>query len=520
MRAPAVVMLFLIVGLGFLGGAALDVWAPPGDPAWWKANALRDAGEHQQAHAAYLGHAEQQGGRLEFLADVLRNHQQWQAVAVGRARVAIPPVTALEARFRATALPGEVELLPHLTGFVSHAQQPEARLEALRELAARRPHVAWANRLLGAALEQRGETALAVDHYVEEGRSVVDHREDLDHAAHLLMRQGMWERAQDLSVMPGVREGLSAAVFYRLAVHARDWPLVARLFLEAHFPSPEPFAVVLAGLAALAWLLFLLRLGQVAQRPRHRLVLALLAFGLGVLSVAPTMVFITWQEEVGRLRLTGNPGPDALYFVIGVGLREELAKLLCAVPLVFLLGRQRTRLEVLTAGALVGLGFAAEENLGYLSHGGTMAALVRYLTANAFHIMLTGNCLLAVHDAVKDFEKRSLDASLTVLRQVLFHGAYDFFLTHDVGGGGMIHLVPFFLAAREFFGSVGEARDSRRDALELREFFILCLAAVTAVTYAYACMYVGPSAAAVQVAGGALGLALVAILFMREMARL
>ena len=104
MRAPAVVMLFLIVGLGFLGGAALDVWAPPGDPAWWKANALRDAGEHQQAHAAYLGHAEQQGGRLEFLADVLRNHQQWQAVAVGRARVAIPPVTALEARFRATAL--------------------------------------------------------------------------------------------------------------------------------------------------------------------------------------------------------------------------------------------------------------------------------------------------------------------------------------------------------------------------------------------------------------------------------
>jgi len=53
--------------------------------------------------------------------------------------------------------------------------------------------------------------------------------------------------------------------------------------------------------------------------------------------------------------------PGLRYNILGIGLREEFAKLCCLLPLMPLLLRQRSELAALLLSACVGLGFAIEE---------------------------------------------------------------------------------------------------------------------------------------------------------------
>ena len=126
------------------------------------------------------------------------------------------------------------------------------------------------------------------------------------------------------------------------------------------------------------------------MRPRVRLPFYVLAFVLGIASVSLTLVFVVLEEVFLKMNETGDPLRDLLFFTFGVGLREEISKLVFFAPLLPLLRRANcTRLDVLICGALVGLGFAAEENLSYLHQGDLSTAMARFLTANFFHMSMT-----------------------------------------------------------------------------------------------------------------------------------
>src|SRR5205823_5797400 len=71
------------------------------------------------------------------------------------------------------------------------------------------------------------------------------------------------------------------------------------------------------------------------------------------------------------------------------------------LPLVPALLRRGSRIEAMTCGALVGLGFAAEENIGYFHRFGAQATLPRFLTANFFHMSLTAVVALSVFDTLR-----------------------------------------------------------------------------------------------------------------------
>src|SRR5207244_7138900 len=113
-----------------------------------------------------------------------------------------------------------------------------------------------------------------------------------------------------------------------------------------------------------------------------------LSFVLGILSIYPTLLAVVTEESIFKFKMVNQPLPDAIYFVAGVGLREELAKLLLFLPLLPALLRRGSRIEAMTCGALVGLGFAAEENIGYFSELAPGVALSRFLTANFLHMPL------------------------------------------------------------------------------------------------------------------------------------
>ena len=149
-------------------------------------------------------------------------------------------------------------------------------------------------------------------------------------------------------------------------------------------------------------------------------------------SVTLTLAIAALEEGLLNMTESGDPIRDALFFTFGVGLREEVSKLVFFLPLLPFLRRYGTRLDVLVCGALVGLGFAAEENLNYLRVGDLSTGMARFLTANFFHMSMTAILAGALDDMLRDgkdegdgVHEASRRRSSTV---AAMHGAYDYCL--------------------------------------------------------------------------------------------
>jgi len=268
---------------------------------------------------------------------------------------------------------------------------------------------------------------------------------------------------------------------------------------------------------ALGWFFFCARLGKLGSRVRFRLPMYGAAFVLGVLSVVPTVLLIAVEEAKLRLVETGDPARDMLFFVFGVGLREESAKLLLFLPLLPILRRWGDKLDVLVCGALVGLGFAAEENLNYLAYDNLQVGLGRFLTANFFHMALTGTLASALDDFIADRERNAESFMRTSLFIVGLHGVYDFLLSHEEYGGTYFAMTAFVFLTKLFLDAVDTARRRADRGITPLHAFVLAVAVVTGVSLAYATAAVGLKAAFLVMGGGLLGEAIIVYVFVRQL---
>ncbi len=124
-----------------------------------------------------------------------------------------------------------------------------------------------------------------------------------------------------------------------------------------------------------------------------------------------------------------------LFWLFGVGLNEEFAKM---VPLLLLLYPRRdftTPYQGLLGAATVALGFAALENLFYLERYGTVTLLTRSVLtvpAHAFFSIPMGVMMAyARHARWEPARYLWLLGGLAV--SVAFHGGYDVWLSMGVG---------------------------------------------------------------------------------------
>jgi RsiW-degrading membrane proteinase PrsW (M82 family) len=233
--------------------------------------------------------------------------------------------------------------------------------------------------------------------------------------------------------------------------------------------------------------------------------------------VFPTVLLIAVEEAKLRLVETGDPARDVLFFVFGVGLREEASKLLLFLPLLPILRRYGDKLDVLVCGAMVGLGFAAEENLNYLASANLHTGLGRFLTANFFHMAMTGTLASALDDFVSDREKHAAAFTRTSLFVVGVHGAYDFLLSHEEYGGTYLAMTAFVFLTRIFLDAVDGARRRADRGLTPLHAFVFAVAVVTGVSLAYAVVAVGVKAAFLVMGGGLLGEAIIVYVFVRTL---
>jgi len=249
-----------------------------------------------------------------------------------------------------------------------------------------------------------------------------------------------------------------------------------------------------------------------------RLWYALVAIPLGVFSVWPTLFWLYWQEQVWNLDESQELIAGIRYFVFSVGLREELAKLLCVLPLMPLLLRLRDELATLIICGCVGLGFAMEENVSYFASSGSTNTIGRFLMANPLHLALTGLGGLAMYRAFRNPQGWALH-SLGVFGTLIFaHGLYDaFIIVPALEEYSIFVTIIFALVVYQFFHELREMREAQRDVVSLSANFLCGVSLLTAATFIYVSATLGTSVAFDTLASGVTGLAVMVYLFLREM---
>lgn len=206
-------------------------------------------------------------------------------------------------------------------------------------------------------------------------------------------------------------------------------------------------------------------------------VLALLAFALGVFSTTITILLIYIEEDLLNLTQGTSVIQGFLFFILGVGLREEFCKLLVFLILIPILIKRHNQLEWLIIPGMVGLGFATEENLSYFLNN-TESLTARFLTANFLHVALTG---LAGESICHYFYNRSrgIEHFLSTFSMVvIIHGLYDSFIGIPQLANSdfsFITSIVFVLTAYLFFGRLKVLRSNSLEAISLTTHFIFGL---------------------------------------------
>jgi RsiW-degrading membrane proteinase PrsW (M82 family) len=274
-------------------------------------------------------------------------------------------------------------------------------------------------------------------------------------------------------------------------------------------------ATALAALTGACWLAFAIQAIQPRGWRDGRLWLPLVAAALGVLSIWPTRFLILWQEHNWGLVESEQFANSVRFFVLGVGLREELSKLLCFLPLLPWAVWRRDELAALILASCVGLGFAMEENVNYIYASAGTGTLTRLLMPAPLHMAMTGLVGLAAYRACVWPKEWGPLFVATFGVVVLAHGLYDVLVgMPDYGFFGML---IFVVLVRQFFKELRPNQALRVESVSLTANFLFCVSTVAAATFVYLSAAVGFQVASDMLVMSIAGQAIMVYLFLREM---
>jgi RsiW-degrading membrane proteinase PrsW (M82 family) len=386
---------------------------------------------------------------------------------------------------------------------------PQARQE-LETAADAEPPLPWANHVLGLTALHNLDRSTAAERFEREGLRPGGPAEDLQRVLHIYLSLGDIDTVHRCLEDPRYRAVASPYLKAELALARGAWGEWLTRLWPAIYLRGDLASWLMAALAAALWFWFCWRLGGIDLSFK----LQVAALCLGALSIYPTHILISLGHLIG-LRETGNLVADAIFFTAGVGLREEGAKLLCFLPLLLLLRRFKGQGHAMVLGALVGLGFAAVENVSYFAMGDLATGLARFLTANFLHMSLTA---IVAGAAVTLAEGRSGGTELvqTFALAVVLHGAYDLFLSSpQLQDLSFLAMTTFVIIARLFLRATPVTR--ARGGMPLLRVIMLALVILGAASYIYGSVVAGPWVAAVSLAQGLLGVVIIIAVFHHEL---
>ncbi len=198
------------------------------------------------------------------------------------------------------------------------------------------------------------------------------------------------------------------------------------LILYHMFHRGNILALLSAFLIALVWMLYL-RLVDVFEKERWLHIL--LALALGAL-----FSFTTYPiEDLVRV-LTGTPFINEyyhsfLYCVIGIGLLEEVVKIIPFLLLIRFSGIVKKPIDYIIYASVCALGFSMVENVLYFKSGSLDTIVLRGLISTVIHMFMTS---IIAYGLVLSKYRKSINVYAAfffyLLNAAVFHGAFDFFL--------------------------------------------------------------------------------------------
>ena len=276
------------------------------------------------------------------------------------------------------------------------------------------------------------------------------------------------------------------------AAQERRWGDLVTPLRQIEARMLKPIPTTLAALAGLAWLLVALQSLQPPGLLCFRTLAPLFAVVAGMLSTFPTLLSSLWMEEVLHLQQSTDLADSFLYFMGSVAPREEFIKLAFALPFLVIALVRKSRLEALMLSGSVGLGFAVWENIQYFADYGSTAAFPRFLTANFFHLALTGLNGLALYDFIRSPRSGFLPLIGTILGTIVAHGGYDFMASVPgipilpIGSG-----IAFMLCSLFFFRKLRELRDPATDQFCIAGTFVIGISILAGTIIALASREIG-----------------------------
>jgi RsiW-degrading membrane proteinase PrsW (M82 family) len=155
-----------------------------------------------------------------------------------------------------------------------------------------------------------------------------------------------------------------------------------------------------------------------------------IAFIIGFLTPSLTL-WIYYGLGVFDIKINGDFTNDFLYSLFGVGMAEELSKLM-GVFIAFRLLKKRINepIDYLVFAGIVALGFSVRENFIYYHNYGSQIITGRTYISSLVHIINTSICVYGIYRN-KIFNKGNpyVNSIAGVSIAILSHGLFDFFLT-------------------------------------------------------------------------------------------
>jgi len=197
-------------------------------------------------------------------------------------------------------------------------------------------------------------------------------------------------------------------------------------------------ALISALLIALVWILYLRRVDVFEKEKWLDILLALV---LGAL-----FSFITYPIEDLVRYLTGTPFINEyyhnfLYCIIGIGLLEEVTKIIPFLLLLRFSGIIKKPIDYIIYASVCALGFSMVENVLYFKSGSIDTIVIRGLISTVIHMFMTS--IIAYGLVVSKYRKSiNIYAAFFfyLLNAAVFHGAFDFFLLN----GSNLFIVAMF----------------------------------------------------------------------------
>ncbi len=375
----------------------------------------------------------------------------------------------------------------------------------------------FANHALGEFWKSMSQWKRAAEYFEREGRTA-EAQVSRKSAVNMYLASREYDSLERLAKQELYQDAIDVNTRLNVKVAERDWLSVWWLIPLKELHRFRLGPTMLALFVGLWWFLFALHAGQAGSSRGTRIWLCAVAVPLGFLSIWLTDFFIYWQRESWGLVEQSDLAGGVKYYVVGVGLREELSKALMTLPLIPFLARRGRTLETLTVCACVGLGFAIVENQAYYAMTFGSSAIGRFITASFFHMASTGVIGLAIMRAVRDVANRGPEAAAWFVIIVLAHGFYDAFIAVpalvEYSIVGQIILV---LLAYQFFRELRDSRLNRAETVSLTATFLFSVSIVTAATLIYVSDSLTFSAAIMMLAPNILGAAVMVYVFLREM---